>query len=305
MFVVFSTVWQPTLYQRTVGVVVPAWGQIPGVRFAVRKCGIKGCTVVPAERLQDPHVALRRRGDGGLYIPGGCCEPDLWQDADQEDRVVDALRILTLYRAQHLSWATALKMERRCTKEELYTTKQSLRPFHAIPMVVSTVAKRDRAAAKVSLKDVVYTIIQIAKAAIQLQVPADPIKVIVGTYAAPLWRSCATRADIFVDVWGGPQAAGNPALWGTWRAMDGADDMAYLPAMDYCGRLNEEIEGLQGGTHVGGLLRTMVVCPTPDGKGMQVINPRRGGNKCWVCRDDKSLDVCHTVPNTLRWGACY
>ena len=98
--------------------------------------------------------------------------------------------------------ATALKMERRCTKEELYATKQSLRPFHAIPLVVSTVTKRDRVAAKVSLKDVVYTIIEIAKAAGQLQVPTDPIKVIVATDEAPLWKSSATRADVFVDVWG-------------------------------------------------------------------------------------------------------
>ena len=42
--------WRPTLYQRTVGVLVPACGQIPGVGTAVRKCGSKGCTVVPAER---------------------------------------------------------------------------------------------------------------------------------------------------------------------------------------------------------------------------------------------------------------
>ena len=93
--------------------------------------------------------------------------------------MADALRILTLYRAQHLSWATALKIERHCTKEALYTTKQSLLPFHAIPVVVSTVTKRHRAAAKVSLKDVVYAIVEIAEAAGQLQVPADPIKVIV------------------------------------------------------------------------------------------------------------------------------
>ena len=79
--------------------------------------------------------------------------------------MADALRILTLYRAHHLSWATALKMESRCTKEELYTTKQSLRPFDAISVVVSTVTKRDEATTKVSLTDVVYTIIEIAKAA--------------------------------------------------------------------------------------------------------------------------------------------
>ena len=146
------------------------------------------------------------------------------------------------------------------TKEELYTTKQSLRPFHAIPVVVSTVTKRDRAAAKVSLKDVVYTIIEIAKGAGRLQVPADPIKVIVGTDEAPLCKSSATRADVFVDVWAGPEAARNPALWGTWWAMDGPDDIAYLQAMNYCGRLSEEIEGQEGVTHVvGGLLRTMVV----------------------------------------------
>ena len=50
LFVVFSTVWRPSLYQRTVGVVVPSWGKIPTVRAAVRKCGIKGFTVVTAER---------------------------------------------------------------------------------------------------------------------------------------------------------------------------------------------------------------------------------------------------------------
>ena len=49
MFVAVPTVWRPTLYQRTVGVVVPTRGQIPGVRATVR-CGINGCTVVPAER---------------------------------------------------------------------------------------------------------------------------------------------------------------------------------------------------------------------------------------------------------------
>ena len=48
-----------------------------------------------------------------------------------------------------------------------------------------------------------------------------------------------------------------------------------------------------------------MVCPTADGKGMQVINLGRGGNNCWVCRDDKSLDACHTVPGTRRGGACY
>ena len=126
--------------------------------------------------------------------------------------------IQTFYTAQHLSWATAMKMERHCTNEELYTTKQSLRPFHAIPVVVSSVTKRDRAAAKVSLKDVVYAIIEIAKAAGQLQVLADPIKVIVATDAAPPWKSSATRADVFVDVWGSPKAAGNLALWGPWMA---------------------------------------------------------------------------------------
>ena len=65
----------------------------------------------------------------------------MWQDAYEKDRVADALRIVTLDRAQHLSWATALKMDRHCTKEELYTTKQPLRPFHAFPVVVSTVTK--------------------------------------------------------------------------------------------------------------------------------------------------------------------
>ena len=115
----------------------------------------------------------------------------------------------------------------------------------------------------------VYTSIEIAKAAGQLQVPADPIKVIVATDEAPLSKSSATRAYAFVDVLGGPEAAGNPALWGTWWAIDGPDAIAYLQGMDYCGRLNEEIQGLEGVTHVvGGLQRTMVVCPTADGKGM-------------------------------------
>ena len=109
----------------------------------------------------------------------------------------------SLYRAQHLPWATALKIQRHCTKEELYTTKQSLRPLKAVPVTVSTVTKRDRAAAKVSLKDVLYIIKQIARAAGQLQDPAYPINVLVATDAAPLWKSSATRTDCFVDVWGG------------------------------------------------------------------------------------------------------
>ena len=52
----------------------------------------------------------------------------------------------------------------------------------------------------------------------------------------------------------------------------------------------------------GGLQRTMVACPLADGKGMHFINPGRAGNKCWVFRDDNSLDLCCYVPDTLRWG---
>ena len=58
-------------------------------------------------------------------------------------------------------------------------------------------------------------------------IPLDPIKVIVATDAAPLWKSSTTRAHVFVDVWGGPEAARNPALWETWWSMDGPDDIAY------------------------------------------------------------------------------
>ena len=147
----------------------------------------------------------------------------------------------------------ALKMEGRCTKEELYTTKQSLRPCHAIPLVVSTLTKRDWAAAQVSLRDVFYTIIEIAKATRQLQVPAEHISMmIMAMDAAPLSKGFATMAVFFVDVWGGLEAAGNPALWGTSWAINGPDNIAYLQAMDYCGRLNEETEGLEGVTHVVG-----------------------------------------------------
>ena len=105
---------------------------------------------------------------------------------------------------------------------------------------------------------------------------------------------------------GGTRGCRQSGPTGDMGAMDGPDNIAYLQSMHYCGRLNEEIEGLEGVTHVvGGLQRTMVVCPTSDGKGRQIINPGRGGNKCWLCRDDKSLDVCHRVRETLWWGACY
>ena len=72
LFVAFSTVWLPSLYQRTVRVVVPAWGQIPGVRATVRKCGIKGCTVVPTER--ECLCAVCGKGETCANHASGTCD---------------------------------------------------------------------------------------------------------------------------------------------------------------------------------------------------------------------------------------
>ena len=142
-----------------------------------------------------------------------------------------AVDVLRTARSMKLSVRQMLKWRRHCTREQLLETRRGLTPYVATLVVIAGPAGKQRSAACAPLADLVLHQATLAKDAGVLVVPPgwQCIPVIVCFDACPLWRTSATRADVYVAVWlGGPAAAGDPKKWATWWVMTGANDRAWF-----------------------------------------------------------------------------
>ena len=77
--------------------------------------------------------------------------------------------------------------------------------------------------------------------------------VVISVDATSLWKASSTRADVWVNVWGGAKYASKVKPSATWFCMDGGDEQAFLRSLD--------ISANQ--------FWTCTVILTGDGKGMQ------------------------------------
>ena len=116
------------------------------------------------------------------------------------DYAVDVLRTA---RSMMLSVRQMLKVSRRCTRQKLLETRRALTPYVATPVAVIGPERKRRSGAFVSLTELVQHQAALAQKAGVLMVPPGwrRIPIIICVDACALWRTSATRADVFVGVW--------------------------------------------------------------------------------------------------------
>ena len=156
-------------------------------------------------------------------------------------------------RAMQLSMRKTLRLPRRCTRDELYEARRALTPYDAVAVTVRGHGGKKRGAAAVFVADLVREQVRLAREQGVLSLPRGTNKspALVCADATPLWRSAATRYDVFVGVWpGGPASAGNPDNWVTWWVVNGSDNRGRQCAMDAEAGLDDQIEHLQSNCNV-------------------------------------------------------
>ena len=250
---------------------------------------------------------------GIVVLTGGCLDSE--QAVCDQETGHDAYAVDVLRTAQSMMLFVhqMLKVSRCYTREKLLETRRALTrraltQYEATPVVVIGPGTKRRLGAFLSLTELVQHQVALAKKAGVLTVPSGwrRIPVIICVDTCPLWRTPATRADVFVGVWpGGPRAAGVPPNWATWWVMAGADDRAWLCGMDAAAGWNSQVEYLEANNNVvleNGQTIGFECFLTGDGKGMQVSN-YSPVTKCWTCDDGDSLEPHDNVPPMARQGA--
>lgn len=196
-----------------------------------------------------------------------------------------------------------------CTRKQLEVTRARLTPYTAETYRVSAQNMTQRSAAVVELRRLVEEQVNLALTCEVLTLHNPEVWVIVCPDATPLWKTSATKCDVFVHIWGGEEggirAAGRTGLWAMWWALDGPDDGGCLRALDDTCQLNADILALEQEDIVIGGRRAKFQCfLTGDGKCMKCTNQGVGhGESCWNCDNPDSLEPSDVVLEHVRWGA--
>ena len=104
--------------------------------------------------------------------------------------------------------------------------------------------------------------------------PSGVAIVVISVHATSLWKASSTRADVWVNVWGGAKYASKVKLWASWFCMDGGDEQAFLTSLDIWANLNQEVRDMEEDVVLfQNQFLPCIVILTGDGKGMQA----RGG----------------------------
>ena len=142
--------------------------------------------------------------------------------------------------SMHLSQRALLRMPRRCTQRDLRTVRQRIMPYFPQTTIVKSTTGRNRAAAHV--QSIVQNAISMARV-IGKPPPSGVAIVVISVDATSLWKASSTRADVWVNVWGGAKYASKVKLWASWFCMDGGDEQAFLRSLDISANLNQEVRG--------------------------------------------------------------
>ena len=112
---------------------------------------------------QSPEVSFRRDATGVVSLVGGSMDNAgevMAAAADVSGYAVDVLRRA---RAMQLSMRQTLRLPRRCTRDELYEARRALTPYDAVAVSVRGHGGKKRAAAAVSLADLVGEQVRLAQ----------------------------------------------------------------------------------------------------------------------------------------------
>ena len=245
-----------------------------------------------------------------LQVRGGVFTQPLdgWGDMDATE--VQAARVWRFGRQHSLSLRALHKTPRSCTHADLVSMRGRLQMFSARPVEVSSSLVRKKAGAIVRLRKIILAHIAVAEklggVVLSPRARIDrKIWVILCADATPLWKSSATRCDVYVDIWGPPSCASQAGRWSTWWAVDGGDDAHTLRMMDWHAQLNAQVVDVLGMTCAvgwGGGLYHFDVYITGDGKMMRASN-HATGKACGLCQQGESLDEQPDIPLIPRFGS--
>ena len=203
--------------------------------------------------VNDSDVTLSVMSTGVVMLSGGCLGSEQASCDEQTGHNAYAVNVLWTALSMMLSVRQMLEVSCRCTCEKLVRTYRALTPYEATPVVVIGPGTKRWSGAFVSLTEFVQRQVALAQQAGVLTVPPGwrRIPVIICVNVCPLWRTSATRAEIFVGVWhGGPRDVGVLPNRAIWWVMGGAHDRAWLCGMDEATRLNSQVESLEANSNV-------------------------------------------------------
>lgn len=230
-------------------------------------------------------MRLVRQTDGQYVVIG--MRGDLADVDDRTEVEVEGVRLLRRVRQLHLSVRGMYQLPRMCSRRQLDELRVQLTPYPSRPHTVEPVDGHRRSAASSKLRDIVVTHVTIAEG-LGVGPPlgvGNRIRVLVCVDATPFFKASATRADVFVDVWGDISVVGQQDRWSTWFAVDGGDDAKCVRAIDRVAKLNNQVIDLEDNVTINladGRTMGFVVMLTGDGSGMAAGNEKMGC-RCWLC----------------------
>ena len=133
--------------------------------------------------------------------------------------------------------------------------------------------------------------------------PSGIAIVVISADATSLCKASSTRADVWVNVWGGgAKYASKVKLLASWFCMDGGHEQAFFRSLDISANLNQEVRDVKEDVVLfPNHFLTCIVILTEDGKGMQAMGG--AGSKCWLCKDPNGIVEQMGLESISRWGA--
>ena len=255
--------------------------------------------------LGDPNIVCGTNTKGEVCLSGGACTAlcgPLGGHLAFTAQEHEALSMLRMACSMHLCQRALLRMPRRCTQRDLRTVRQRIMPYFPQATIVKSTTGRNRAAAHVPLRSIVQNARSIARVIGKLP-PSGVAIVVISIDATSLWKASSTRADVWVNVWGGGvKYASKVKLRASWFCMDGGDEQAFLRILDISANLNQEVRDVEEDVVLfQNQFLPCTVILTGDGKGMQAMGGV--GSKCWLCKDPNGIVEQRGVESTSRWGA--
>ena len=102
----------------------------------------------------------------------------------------------------HLSQRALLRMPRRCPQRDLRTVRQRIMPYFLQATIIRSITCRNGVTAHVPLQSIVHNAIPMARL-VGKPHPNGVAVVVISVDATSLWKASSTRAEVWVNVWGG------------------------------------------------------------------------------------------------------
>ena len=117
--------------------------------------------------------------------------------------------------SMHVSQWVLLRLRRCGTQWDLRTIRKRVMPFFPQATIVKSTTGRNRAGAHVPLHSIVNFALCMAQV-IDKPPHSGVALVVIPVHATSLWKASATRADVWVNAWGGGMYASKVRLWSAW-----------------------------------------------------------------------------------------